>query len=67
MTPAGATSSWPRPRLDPRGRHDASGAARLEYRDGERRAVIDAFLDDRHYVVPPSENSAAFLLIDRET
>jgi outer membrane receptor protein involved in Fe transport len=47
-------------------RHAATGAARLEYRDGKQRVALDAFLDDRHYVSPPSETSS-ILLIDRET
>ena len=46
---------------------DANGSARLEYREGKRRVALDAVLDDRHYVNPPSENSTAFLLVDRET
>jgi outer membrane receptor protein involved in Fe transport len=49
------------------GRRDAGGSARLEYRDGDRRVVADAFVDDRHYVVPPNEMSSSFLLVDRET
>ncbi len=50
-------------------RRAATGAARLEYRDGDTRVVADAFLDDRHYVSPPSEEvaTAPILLIDRET
>lgn len=50
-------------------RRAASGAARLEYRDAQTRLVVDGFLDDRHYVSPPSEESATapILLIDRET
>ncbi len=47
-------------------RHDSSGAARFEYRNGDRRAVVDGYVDDRHYVVPPNENSSSFLLVDRE-
>ena len=46
---------------------DASGLARLEYRDGDRRVALDGFVDDRHYVVPPSDDAPAFLLVDRET
>ena len=46
---------------------DANGAARLEYREGKRRIALDGFLDDRHYVVPPNEESTAVQLIDRET
>ncbi len=47
-------------------RHAATGAARLEYRAANRRIVLDGFLDDRHYVSPPSETSS-ILMIDRET
>jgi outer membrane receptor protein involved in Fe transport len=47
-------------------RHAATGAARLEYRSARERVVVDGFLDDRHYVSPPSETSS-ILLIDRET
>jgi outer membrane receptor protein involved in Fe transport len=47
-------------------RHTSTGAARLEYRDANRRLAIDGFLDDRHYISPPSETSS-ILLIDRET
>jgi outer membrane cobalamin receptor len=50
------------------GRHAVTGAGRLEYRAGERRVVVDGFLDDRHYVSPPSDvTRGAILLIDRET
>jgi outer membrane receptor protein involved in Fe transport len=52
------------------GRRASGGAARLEYRDGERRLVIDAYLDDRNYILPPNESEDAILaimLIDRET
>ncbi|HSN30399.1 MAG TPA: TonB-dependent receptor [Kofleriaceae bacterium] len=49
-------------------RHDANGSMRLEYRDGDRRVAIDGFVDDRHYVSPPSDVvDTAILLIDRET
>lgn len=50
-------------------RRAATGATRLEYRDGDTRLVVDGFLDDRHYVSPPSEENATapILLIDRET
>jgi outer membrane receptor protein involved in Fe transport len=47
-------------------RRDAAGSARLEYRNGDRRIVLDGFVDDRHYLVPPSETSTALLLVDRE-
>jgi len=46
----------------------ATGSARLEYRKGDRRVVVDGFLDDRHYVAPPSDTTrSSILLIDRET
>lgn len=49
-------------------RHDASGSARLEYRDGERRVAVDGFVDDRHYISPPSDVvDTVILLIDKET
>jgi outer membrane receptor protein involved in Fe transport len=49
-------------------RHAATGAGRLEYRNGDRRIAIDGFLDDRHYISPPSDTvRSAILLIDRET
>lgn len=48
------------------GRRAATGATRFEYRDATKRLVLDGFLDDRHYVSPPSETSS-ILLIDRET
>jgi outer membrane receptor protein involved in Fe transport len=50
-------------------RRAATGAVRLEYRKGNRRAVADAFLDDRHYISPPSaENKGGtILMVDRET
>jgi outer membrane receptor protein involved in Fe transport len=47
-------------------RHAATGAARIEYREGNQRVVLDGFLDDRHYISPPSETSS-ILMIDRET
>ena len=44
------------------------GSTRLEYRDGDRRVVLDGFLDDRHYVSPPSDtDNSSILMIDRET
>ena len=49
------------------GRHSATGAARLEYRRGPRRLVLDAMADDRGYLSPPNELGTAFLLVDRET
>jgi len=49
-------------------RRAATGSARLEYRKGDRRVVVDGFLDDRHYLSPPSDEVISnFLLIDRET
>jgi hypothetical protein len=50
-------------------RRAATGSARLEYRERHRRVVVDGFLDDRHYVSPPSEEvaTAPILLVDRET
>jgi outer membrane receptor protein involved in Fe transport len=49
-------------------RHAVTGSSRLEYRDGDRRVAIDGFLDDRHYVSPPSDTvRSSVLLIDRET
>jgi outer membrane cobalamin receptor len=49
-------------------RHAATGSMRLEYRDGDRRVAVDGFLDDRHYVSPPSDvTDTTILLIDRET
>lgn len=50
------------------GRRAATGAGRLEYRKGDRRIALDGFLDDRHYVSPPSDvNRSSILMIDRET
>jgi hypothetical protein len=49
-------------------RRSASGAARLEYRKGDRRLAVDGFVDDRHYLAPPNEDDRAnILMIDRET
>ncbi len=49
-------------------RRAANGAARLEYRDHDNRVVFDGFLDDRHYISPPSDvNNSSILMIDRET
>jgi outer membrane receptor protein involved in Fe transport len=48
-------------------RHAATGAARLEYRRGTRRIAIDAFVDARHYIAPPSDTAPSqILLVDRE-
>jgi hypothetical protein len=51
-----------------------TGSSRLEYRKGNRRLVLDGFLDSRHYISPPSDTdpvsgmpTIAILLIDRET
>lgn len=50
-------------------RRAATGAARLEYRRGERRIALDGFVDDRHYIAPPSADTAdtVILMVDRET
>jgi len=49
-------------------RRAATGAGRLEYRKGDRRIALDGFLDDRHYVSPPSDvNRGSILMVDRET
>lgn len=49
-------------------RHAATGAARLEYRRADQRVALDGFIDDRHYIAPPSDtSSSSILLIDRET
>jgi outer membrane receptor protein involved in Fe transport len=49
-------------------RHAATGSGRLEYRDGNRRIAVDGFLDDRHYISPPSDTvRSTILMIDRET
>lgn len=49
-------------------RRAATGSGRLEYRKGDRRIAFDGFLDDRHYVSPPSDvNRSSILMIDRET
>ena len=49
-------------------RHSASGAGRLEYREGDRRLVLDGYADDRHYISPPDDEMAGFaiLIVDRE-
>ncbi len=49
------------------GRRSATGSMRLEYRRGDRRAVLDASLDDRSYLTPPLESGTNFQLIDKET
>lgn len=48
-------------------RRASTGAARLEYRHGARRVAIDGFLDDRHYLMPPSDAGNFIQMIDRET
>lgn len=49
-------------------RRSSTGAGRLEYRKGDRRIAFDGFLDDRHYVAPPSDAMrSSILMIDRET
>jgi iron complex outermembrane receptor protein len=50
-------------------RRSTTGAFRLEYRRGGSRLAVDGFVDDRHYLPPPSEESttASILVIDRET
>nr|MBA3501436.1 TonB-dependent receptor plug domain-containing protein [Deltaproteobacteria bacterium] len=50
-------------------RRASTGSARIEYRKGDRRVVADGFLDDRHYIAPPSDTNKAgsILMIDRET
>jgi outer membrane cobalamin receptor len=49
-------------------RRAGTGAGRLEYRDGDRRIAVDGFLDDRHYISPPSDTipRSQILMIDRE-
>ncbi|MGE0550998.1 MAG: TonB-dependent receptor [Kofleriaceae bacterium] len=50
------------------GRRAATGAARLQYRNGDRIIVADGFLDDRSYLAPPSDTMrGSILMIDRET
>ncbi len=49
-------------------RRSATGSARLEYRKGNVRIVADGFLDDRHYISPPSDTmNSSILMVDRET
>jgi outer membrane receptor protein involved in Fe transport len=48
-------------------RHAATGSARLEYRTQQQRIAVDGFVDDRHYISPPSDiNPGGVLMIDRE-
>lgn len=50
------------------GRQAGNGAVRLEHRDGQRRAVVDAWLQHRSFVVPPGEDDLTdILVIDAET
>ena len=48
--------------------HSATGAGRLEYRDGPTRVVVDGYIDERHYLSEPSddEDTQQLLLVDRE-
>lgn len=49
-------------------RRQEVGAARLEYRRGKRRAVLDGWAEHATYVVPPGEEgSDDILVIDGET
>ena len=49
-------------------RHASTGQGRLEYRKGDRRIAADGFIDDRHYISPPSDTlRSSILMIDRET
>jgi outer membrane receptor protein involved in Fe transport len=49
-------------------RHAATGSTRLEYRTATVRVAADGFLDDRHYISPPSDvSTSSILMIDRET
>ncbi|MBK7535068.1 MAG: TonB-dependent receptor [Myxococcales bacterium] len=49
-------------------RRSATFASRLEHRRGDRRLALDAGVDDRRYISPPSdERIGTILLIDRET
>ncbi len=45
------------------GQRATTGALRGEYRRGTRRAVVDASLDHRGYVVPPSEDQPGDILV----
>jgi outer membrane receptor protein involved in Fe transport len=50
------------------GKQSGNGALRLEHRDGARRAVVDAWLQHRSFVVPPGEDDLMdILVIDGET
>jgi outer membrane receptor protein involved in Fe transport len=49
-------------------KRSATGSTRLELRDDNRRVVVDGFIDDRHYISPPSDTTnSSILMIDRET
>lgn len=64
----GRTFSLPTGATLTEGRHTATGSARLEYRTQSGRVAVDGFIDERHYLSPPSDEnaSATILLIDRE-
>lgn len=49
-------------------RRSATGSTRLEYRKGSRRIALDGFVDDRHYIAPPSAEGTdtVILMVDRE-
>jgi outer membrane receptor protein involved in Fe transport len=48
-------------------RHAATGSARLEYRTDKQRVAVDGFVDDRHYISPPSDvMPSGILMVDRE-
>lgn len=49
------------------GRRATTGSTRLEYRRGDRRIAVDGFLDDRRYVMPPSDAGSFVQAIDRES
>ncbi|HEY5934776.1 MAG TPA: TonB-dependent receptor [Kofleriaceae bacterium] len=49
-------------------RRSSTGATRFEYRRGNRRLVLDGFLDSRDYISPPSDTEKGdVLVVDRET
>jgi len=48
-------------------RYATTGSGRLEYRKGDRRIAADGFIDNRHYISPPSDiNRSSILMIDRD-
>ena len=47
-------------------RHQATGAARFEYRADDRRLVVDGFIDDRHYLQDPGDVANVYTMVDRE-